>query len=77
MSQAPHHPRQAFASPVALLQLKILSWRGDELASDVLPIAGLERGTGVDAAASLATYYPLSKDRTVSMNGIGFLIVLL
>lgn len=26
------------------VQLKILSWRGDELASDVLPIAGLPRG---------------------------------
>lgn len=47
------------------LQLKILLWRGDELASDVLPIAGLERGSGADAAASLACYYPLSKDRTL------------
>ena len=92
------------------VQLKILSWRGDELASDVLPIAGvaacsvsaarapqltgslcrtpcncstlttplgpglldnscdgagLERGSGADAAALLACYYPLSKDRTL------------
>ena len=27
--------------------------------------AGLERGSGADAAASLACYYPLSKDRTL------------
>jgi hypothetical protein len=29
------------------------------------PLPGLERGSGADAAASLACYYPLSKDRTL------------
>jgi len=48
------------------VQLKILSWRGDELASDVLPIAGLQR-SGPDHATSLATYYPLSKERTLQV----------
>lgn len=48
------------------MQLKILSWRGDEVASDVLPIAGLQR-SGPDHVASLATYYPLSKERTLQV----------
>lgn len=47
-------------------QLKILSWRGDGLASDVLPIVGLPR-SGPDFTASLATYYPLSKERTLQV----------
>ena len=45
-------------------QLKILTWRGDKLASDVLPIMGVVPG-GPDYTASLATYYPLSKERTL------------
>lgn len=46
-------------------ELKILSWRGDEVASDVLPIMGAEGGAGGNLGMSLACYYPLSKERTL------------
>lgn len=52
---------------VNIVQLKILSWRGDEVATDVLPIMGADGSSRGDLGMSLACYYPLSKERTLQV----------